>query len=276
MNENDTLGTDEIFLDVSVLIHLGLNDVDEREAHFNFTVLGDAFDFFHFSFQEYLALDVVHETAFGPCPQGFEVEWLPASSLLLEFSVCPFRWTYSLIQQQHPSFFHSTMISVPSSDFSSFLLSPSMMNITNKGQQYVLIDQEFMITIPCFPGTFCSGATMTSNACPVASFNPMYGQNQCEACPFIFSTNAQGSSSLDKCNGNDVGSAYEKTLLLSEAFVMTNDSNTHDFYSDVLDAQDRLKTGIFKWISSMLLDESSHHQDPTGIELHILNWEITL
>jgi hypothetical protein len=280
--ENITFADDRLHalsLDVGVLIDLDSKSSTPDIRPGMFTNKSGDFEAMPYSFQEYVALRIVSDhlsISRAQCPRGFEVEWLPVEDGILEFTVCSFRWTHELLRLMQPSTFFDISLA-PKPDFGSLILTEGTRE-SHPGQQHFLINQEFLISIPCFPGTFCSGGKllMVPKHCPVGTYASMHGQAGCDPCPFDFTTSSTGSLSFEECR--DGTRAVEKSVLTSDLFDIRPTNQTFETLADLLEAQTALKDGLFQWIVALTAssNENETRRHDTKIDFHILKWEIEL
>ena len=255
-------------IDISVLIHLGLYD-DTREH--NFGGLDKVFleHDFDFTFQEYFLLDVLaDETDSVECPQGFHALMHPElPGAVLQLVACPFRLAYAYLQAMHPHF-----LVLPPSQSIPIGLYFSVEN--REGYQNFLLDQEYMVLLPCFPGSYCKGSDFFSlpTQCPKGMYAPAYGQAYCSMCPFNATTSYTGSRRMEQCLLSS-SLTIEKLLLFSGSYPFQG-SPPPQSYTELFAEQKRLKDTILEWLlSSLSLLLLQNKNGSNDLEVHILNWE---
>lgn len=299
-------------IDVSLLIHLGLNRRGAQE--YNMTQISSrlldlmASAEVHISFQEYFSLDIVSESQMEPdimspntCPQGFETIIVGEDRVLIELSVCPFRQTYAMLLLRHPFLGKAQALSgIPLANyldalsFISHSHLPCGLSDAHRGFQHILLDQEFISCVPCFPGAFCPRAQslfLTPQLCPIGTYNGWYGKQttkSCRACPQLPNASAvsifQGCDHNNNNNNNTNGTSLaffkspterEDTLQLvanSVRVTRTPKDSALDLY-DAMDRQDSLQASISQWLAATITGVTAK-QDASNLEIHVIFWEI--
>lgn len=252
---------DQSLLDISVMIHLGLNHVRETDLAL------DAYDdyFVDLSFQEYFSLEYAFaDDDTSECPQGFQAVMHPElPRVVLQFDVCPLRQTYKDIQAMHPHFLvFAPVNAIPFSLF--FSVENYNTESERGGYQHFLLDQEYLAMLPCFPGSYCKGGGgmfSLPTACPVGTYGIMYGQTDCSTCPF-------DGTGTEQCPLN---SSIEKVLISSEMHLFPHTAPPQS-YSEIFAEQRWLKDTILQWIMTSL-QNSDEKTANNSLEMHILSWE---
>jgi hypothetical protein len=240
-NKRSMVETEEI-LSISFTISLALKDDQKRD--YNLTLLIDEVSKIEYTYLEFFALDI-DEANEEVCPQGYNNIWLTDYDLL-QISACPFR-----LINTYPY----TLTSIADFAFSSTPI------LCEWGNFHMLVEQENMICIPCFPGTFCdisySKTSIPSN-CPLGTYTPLYGQQMigdCLLCPFEYQTKNVASTSFEDCIGADM------RLSLLQSFILSSDNHNSD-------TQNLFKTKLFQSLIDTLNIEGGK-----GL-IHILEWEL--
>jgi hypothetical protein len=279
-------------LDISILIHLGLN---QGTSSYNLTALAASIMSFasegHASFQEYISLDVLYAALDeanhnndDDCPQGYEL--VLYQDTIFEFSVCPFRLSYSHLSSKHPAL--GLLEQSLRVTFADFLQGGAVCGMTH-GNQHILLDQEFLVCMPCFPGSFCpivDAVLPAPEACPSGTYNSWYGkstESSCISCPHgadfaeVYGC-SRGMLALPHSN-TSITPVQLFTYNLSVPQVIIDLPLSAEEY---LEEQEAFQRAVSKW----LLDQFAHSakvsdikESPvmtrTGEILHIILWPHT-
>lgn len=271
-------------IDVEVSIHLGLND---RRREVQVSQLNDDTLTRLTMVHEYVSLDVDPVLPGGGCLQGFQTLW--DKTQLIELTVCPNRLGYiEAFEAMKSNSSLGSMLTSKYEGYSPFatyiLQDTSNMPLVGGGYQHILIDQEYLLAIPCAPGMFCShdggGLFLMPHVCPLGTYNSMVGQKResdCIPCPLGFTTETSGSWSLDQCHGDSISESSNSTNTTTvesytyfSSVLMGPQISTNEINISVVDAvesQYTLKQEITQWLS-----EASDDTNPAMI--YILKWDI--
>lgn len=309
----------EELIDVSLLIHLGLNRPGAQE--YNMTQISSrlldltASAEVHISFQEYFSLDIGSESQMEPdimkpntCPQGFETIIVEEGSALIELSVCPFRQTHATLLSRHPFLGEASsqendqpLSGIPFANYLSMQSPCGRWNVV-RGFQHILLDQELISCVPCFPGAFCpSGLSLIFLAprlCPLGTYNGWYGKQtigSCRACPMLLNASEvsifQGCDRLNgaespphRANGTNqsvlesppqqLEASAVQLVADSVRVIETPNAGAMDVY-DALDRQDTLQASISQWLASTTSAVNATQENASKVyEIHVILWEI--
>jgi hypothetical protein len=252
--------TEEDLLEVSVLIHMGL------DSPLSSSILIEEENLQHISeFHEYFSLQVLSDgEPWEQCPQGFNTSW--QDSALIEFVVCPYRWGYEEILTSSKAPPEPINFLPPLVPFHHYIFQQA--TLTAQGYYFIMINQESLIAVPCLPGNFCPDtfALSSPHQCPLGTYNAMYGQSQCIICPLNYFTLRLGSSSFQDClRYDDQTSSVESFMIFSAIF------GTPTGAVVPLEYQNMFKNELVQWLSTTLQNNFTVNSD-TQLVIHILNW----
>jgi hypothetical protein len=283
---------EEQHLDISILIHLGLN---QGTSAYNLTTLATSIMSFanevHVSFQEYFSLDVVYaaldqgnNNATSTCPQGYEL--VSHQDTILEYTLCPFPLSYSHLLEEHPAL----GLLEPSLDvtFADYLQGGATCKKTH-GYQHMLLDQEYLVCVPCFPGFFCpivDDVLLAPEACPPGTYNSWYGQTTESSClPCPLGADFADVSIMNGCSQDMLpppphsNTSFTPVQLFTYNLSIFQDMDLILSAEEYLEEQEVFQRAVSKW----LLDQIAHTANVSDIKespvmawsediLHIILW----